>query len=162
MTSLPTDLSGINICSINPAHQLWAFGGEEGDIEFWHPTTKQRIAKLDVSSILRQSPEYSETFDSTGTCEITCVKFADDGLTFSVGVSTGQVLVYDLRRPTPIIIKDHQYGFPIKNIIYHGSGNIVSADTKIVKIWDKNNVNESEGENLDIPHVYLSTPSLSG
>lgn len=128
MNSLNTDLPAVNTCSINPAHQLWAFGGENGKVEFWHPTQRKRIAGLDLT-------HFVENVDSF---EISALEFADDGLIFSVGVSTGQVLMFDLRRPTPLLIKDHQYGYPIKSIKYHDSGNVISADTKIVKFWDKN------------------------
>lgn len=72
--------------------------------------------------------------------QISTVKFKDDGLTFGVGTSTGQVLLYDLRNSKPFLVKDHQYGYPIKNIIYHKSQNIISADTKIVKIWNETTV----------------------
>jgi ribosome biogenesis protein ENP2 len=75
-----------------------------------------------------------------GTPEITSLEFAQDGLQFAVGTTSGHVLLYDLRRPTPLLIKDHQYGFPIKNITFHSSERVISSDSKIVKIWDKNNV----------------------
>lgn len=35
-------------------------------------------------------------------------------------------------------MKDHQYGFPIKSLIYHSSGNVISSDAKICKMWNKN------------------------
>lgn len=107
-------------------------------LEFWHPTVRKRLSSLDVAGVLSRMPEYTE---STRGASVTSIKFADDGLNFAVGMSSGQVLLYDLRRPTPTMIKDHQYGFPIKSISYHDSGNVISADTKIVKIWDKHNVN---------------------
>ena len=79
--------------------------------------------------------------------EITTLKFHNDGLSMAVGTKTGQVLIYDLRGSRPLLIKDHQYGcnilffniiVPIKSTTFHDSGNVVSADTKIVKLWDKN------------------------
>ncbi|KAJ3228096.1 Nucleolar protein 10 [Clydaea vesicula] len=137
LNPIPTDLNGVNVCEINPAHQLWSFGGEDGVLEFWHPTQRNRIAKLDVKGLLEKSQDYNQLLNSS--IEISSMKFADNGLTFAVGMSTGQILLYDLRRPTPVMIKDHQYGYPIKSLSYHNSGNIISADSKIVKIWDKNN-----------------------
>jgi hypothetical protein len=47
-----------------------------------------------------------------------------------------------------MLTKDHQYGFPIKDIKFHASGNVVSSDTKIIKIWNKNNVS-------DINHIFF-------
>jgi hypothetical protein len=73
--------------------------------------------------------------------QCTSMAFDTDGLTFMVGTLTGQVVMYDLRRPTPLLVKDHQYGYPIKSLQFHTSGNVLSTDTKICKIWDKNTGN---------------------
>jgi len=74
------------------------------------------------------------------TPEISALRFAQDGLTLAVGTSTGHVLLYDLRNPIPRIVKDHQYGYPIKSIHFHDvSEQVVSADTKSVKIWSRKN-----------------------
>ena len=71
---------------------------------------------------------------------MTAIEFADDGLTYAVGTAGGQVAIYDIRSPIPRLTKDHQYGTPIKRINFHSSGNIISADQKIIKIWDRNSV----------------------
>ncbi|KAI9094365.1 WD40-repeat-containing domain protein [Phlyctochytrium arcticum] len=134
MTSLQTSCSAINTIHINPANQLWGFGGDDGRLEFWHPTEKKCIGQLDVGAAVVKSlgPGALDAFP-----EITALKFSDDGLSFAVGTATGQVLVYDLRSATPMVVKDHQYGFPIKSLNIHSTGNIISADTKIIKIWNK-------------------------
>lgn len=106
-------------------------------MEFWHPRERRKIGSLDVGSVVLRSVE-SGLIDTMP--EITSLSFGPDGLHFSVGTSTGQVLLYDLRRHTPLLIKDHQYGFPIKNVTFHSSGQMISSDTKIIKIWDKNTV----------------------
>eukprot|EP00842_Homolaphlyctis_polyrhiza_P000304 jgi/Hompol1/1274/HPOL_001151-RA len=134
LSSLQTGLTMINSCTINPAHQLFAFGGTDGHIEFWDPRDRQRISMLDASASIVKSMD-SSLLDSVP--EISVLKFAADGLTLAVGSSTGQVVLYDLRRPTPLIVKDHQYGFAIKNIAFHQSGNILSADSKVVRIWNR-------------------------
>ena len=52
-----------------------------------------------------------------------------------------QVLLYDLRSDKPLLMKDHQYGLPIKCIDFHDSqGLVLSTDSKICKIWERNNV----------------------
>lgn len=121
--------------SINSANQLFGFGGVDGVVEFWHPRQRKKLGSIDVSSALLR---FSDTIESP--IEITALTFANDGLHFSVGTSSGHVLNYDLRRPTPLLIKDHQYGFPIKDICYHSSEKILSSDTKIVKIWNRDDV----------------------
>ncbi|KAG4093965.1 WD40 repeat-like protein [Neocallimastix lanati (nom. inval.)] len=133
MKSLFTSLPAINTLDINPAHQLFAFGGEDGNIEFWDPRDKTCITTLNPIINILQNPMI--TLESTP--QVSTVKYKNDGLTFGVGTSTGQVLLYDLRNSKPFLVKDHQYGYPIKNIIYHKSQNVISADTKIVKIWNE-------------------------
>ena len=106
-------------------------------VEFWHPRQRNRIGAIDVSSVLMKSNDFSNL---DASIEVTALTFSDDGLHFCVGTSTGHVLKYDLRRPTPLLIKDHQYGFPIKKISFHSSEKILSCDTKIIKIWNEEDV----------------------
>ncbi|KAI9024086.1 WD40-repeat-containing domain protein [Hyaloraphidium curvatum] len=128
-----TDLPAINVCAINPTHQLFGFGGSGAVLEFWDPRSRSRAASLPLS---RQSLHIDPMAD--GDLEITALSFAMDGLTMGVGTSAGHVLLYDLRNPNPRLVKDHQYGTPIKNITFHpSSGNVVSADTKIIKLWNQ-------------------------
>ena len=122
---------------INPAHQLFGFGGEDGRVEFWHPRERKRIGVLNIAAAVAATIG-SDALDSFP--EISAIKFANDGLTVAVGTSTGQVLTYDLRGSSPVVVKDHQYGFPIKSLDFHSTGNVISADTKIVKIWNKEDV----------------------
>jgi hypothetical protein len=70
------------------------------------------------------------------SCEISSLKFDTDGVTLGVGTSTGHCLLYDLRASQPLHIKDHQYGEAIKKIHFHGS-KVISADSKIMKIWER-------------------------
>ena len=52
-----------------------------------------------------------------------------------------QVLLYDLRSTKPLLVKDHQYGLPIKSIAFQDKLDVVlSADSKILKIWDRETV----------------------
>ncbi|KAJ1561749.1 Nucleolar protein 10 [Nowakowskiella sp. JEL0078] len=134
LNSLVTDSPTNNVCKINPAHQLWGFGGSNGTVEFWHPSTRNRIGKLDIAASLLKSQYSTESFDEFP--EITSICFAEDGLHCAFGTLTGHVLLYDMRSTNPLMIKDHQYGFPIKNIMYHSSGKLISTDTRVVKIWN--------------------------
>ncbi|GAB5570057.1 nucleolar protein 10 [Prionailurus iriomotensis] len=82
---------------------------------------------------------------ATGTIErinslptISALKF-NGALTMAVGTSTGQVLLYDLRSDKPLLVKDHQYGLPIKSLHFQDSLDLIlSADSRIVKMWNKN------------------------
>ncbi|CAF3083150.1 unnamed protein product [Rotaria sp. Silwood2] len=75
---------------------------------------------------------------------ISCIKFKD-ALNVCVGMSTGQILLFDIRSNKPYFIKDHNYNLPIKRIDFHTQNNdyILSIDKKICKIW-----NQHTGKNL--------------
>ena len=115
------------------------FGGEDGRMEFWDPRVKSRIGQLNVGESIAQTVASLDEFP-----EITSLDCLHDGITFATGTKTGHVSLYDLRKPEPLLIKDHQYGFPIKSITFHSSGNVISADSKIVKIWNRENVNNHQ------------------
>ena len=52
-----------------------------------------------------------------------------------------QVLLYDLRSTKPLLVKDHQYGLPINSIAFQDKLDVVlSSDSKILKIWDRETV----------------------
>lgn len=144
LNSLVTDVdgssgSGVNCGEINPAHLLYGCGTDSGTVEFWDLRVRGRVGIL--------APSLPESVMSN-SLSISAMKFRDDGLTMAVGTSTGHVLMYDLRSNVPLFVKDHQYGFPIKSLSFHegtqgedGRSKVVSADCKIVKIWDRENGN---------------------
>jgi ribosome biogenesis protein ENP2 len=76
----------------------------------------------------------------SGVPAVTALSF-QDGLTMGVGMSTGQVLLYDVRSNKPFLIKDHNYDLPIKKIVFHNSSrNVLSQDSRILKIWEQDSV----------------------
>lgn len=125
---------GIGVGSVNAAaiaedsHNLLAFGTSIGTVEFWDSRSKSRVALL------------------TGhDGEVTSLDFSSNGLSLATGSSTGMIQLFDMRRPTPLLKKDHGYGFPVKKLIHMTTSSqekkILSADKKIIKIWD-----ETDGE----------------
>ncbi|KAF8937278.1 hypothetical protein BGZ58_003008 [Dissophora ornata] len=144
LNSLVTDVdpaggNGVNCGEINPAHMLYGCGTDAGTVEFWDLRVRGRVGIL--------APSLPENVLSS-SLSISSMKFRDDGLTMAVGTSTGHVLMYDLRSNVPLYVKDHQYGFPIKSLTFHegtqgddGRSKVVSADCKIIKIWDRENGN---------------------
>ncbi|CAO3648979.1 unnamed protein product [Mucor hiemalis] len=134
---------GVNCVEINPAHQLFGLGTSKGTVELWDPRSKSRVGLL---SNLEVPAAYGR--DDNTALEVSALKFRSDGLTMGVGTTTGHTLLYDLRSTVPTIVKDHQYGFPIKTIHFHkglagandsenGGDKVIVADCKIVKIWDR-------------------------
>ncbi|KAM3566403.1 hypothetical protein ARSEF4850_000639 [Beauveria asiatica] len=125
---------GIHVGSVNVAaiaersHNLLAFGTSIGTVEFWDPRSKSRVALL---------------ADHDG--EVTALDFNESGLSLATGSSTGMVQLFDLRRPTPMLKKDHGYGFPVQNLKHMTTSSqekkVMSADKRIIKIWD-----EKDGE----------------
>ena len=72
-----------------------------------------------------------------------------DGLTLGVGTSSGHVLLYDLRSPRPLLVKEHANELPITKVAFHsGDGTaqperrVLSTDAKVIKIWNR------DGQNL--------------
>ncbi|KAL1918913.1 uncharacterized protein VTP21DRAFT_2294 [Calcarisporiella thermophila] len=131
LNPIQTDATAINAIDINPAHQLFSFGTADGTVEFWDPRSRSRVGLLPPRS-------------GEGGFEISALKSRNDGLSLAVGTSTGLTMLYDLRTANPWIVKDHQYGYPIKNIHWldsleggDGGDKVVVADCKIIKIWDR-------------------------
>uniref|UniRef100_A0A8C1QN38 Nucleolar protein 10 n=1 Tax=Cyprinus carpio TaxID=7962 RepID=A0A8C1QN38_CYPCA len=134
LNSLQTDAAEINVCDINPVHQLFAAGTLEGRVDCWDPRVRSRVAVLDcaLSSI-------TDGTEVEGLPSVSALKF-NGSLGMAVGTSTGQVLVYDLRSSRPLLVKDHYYGLPIKSLHFHDQLDLVlSADSKIIKMWNKDN-----------------------
>ncbi|CAL7942770.1 unnamed protein product [Xylocopa violacea] len=132
LQSFLTETSSINKCEINPVHHLVVVGTEEGKIEAWDPRVRNKVGTLDCAL---HCVGQENKFDTVPA--VTSLKF-QGGLTFGVGTSTGQILLYDIRSSTPFLIKDHMYGLPIKNIEFHQKMDMVySMDSSIVKIWER-------------------------
>lgn len=123
---------GIGVGSVNTAaiaedsHNLQAFGTSIGTVEFWDPRSKSRAALL-----------------AGHEGEVTALDFSSSGLSLVTGSSTGMMQVFDMRRPVPMLKKDHGYGFPVKKLIHMTTASqerkILSADKRIIKIWDEAN-----------------------
>ncbi|OLY85377.1 Ribosome biogenesis protein enp2-like protein [Smittium mucronatum] len=134
--------NGVNSCVVNPAHQLFAFGTESGTVEFWDPRSKSRIGILEQYS--------DQNSSSSSSYEVTALSYRNDGLSLAVGTSSGLSMVYDLRLASPSIVKDQQYGLPIKklswiepSLVNASSDNVdgdyarvMSVDSKSAKIWN--------------------------
>lgn len=77
---------------------------------------------------------------SNGVPAVSALKF-NGALQLGVGMSSGHVLLYDIRSSKPLLVKDHMNEIPIKCIEFHKQMNYVySMDANVVKIWDNNTV----------------------
>ncbi|KAK0192276.1 NUC153 and WD40 repeat-containing nucleolar rRNA processing-related protein [Armillaria mellea] len=130
------EIAGVNVVDVNPAHQLWGFGIDgNGSVHFWDPRSRSCVG------ILRIPTSRLSTQD---VVSVTALASRDDGLTYAVGTSTGHSLLYDIRAARPFGMKDQGYGLPVKSLLWieggsrmAGDGMILSADKKVIKIWDR-------------------------
>jgi ribosome biogenesis protein ENP2 len=132
LAPLELDSEGVNCMDINPAHGLLGFGTDDGTVEFWDPRSRNRVGQLMVGGAGHGA--------GSG---VTAMSFHRNGLNVAVGTYEGDTLLFDLRGREPTLTKDQGYGFAIRNIHYIDtasvSGKILTADKRIVKIWDVNN-----------------------
>ena len=85
----------------------------------------------------------------TPLSSLTVVKFSEtDPFKVAVGTDTGCVALYDLRRPEPVIVKDHNFGLPIRNLFFLES----SADPS-----SSSSYSFSAAEQLDSSHYLLGS-----
>lgn len=147
------DIAGVNVVDVNPAHQLLSFGVEgNGSVEMWDPRSRSRVGilRLPKSQLLAAGPSLSHGAEGPGssrTLSVTALCSRVDGLSYAVGTSSGHTLLYDIRSPRPYAMKDQGYGLPVKNVSWieggsrmAGDGMVLSADKKVIKIWDRNSV----------------------
>ncbi len=137
-TSLRTNTnSELNCCEFNSVHELFTAGTTDGLVECWDP----RCSPAKPIGILNCNLD--TLFDgnnNTQKCAITTLKYRD-GLNLAVGTSTGHILLYDIRSSKPLLVKDHRYELPIKDIQWHKENDLVlSIDKRSCKIWDRNTV----------------------
>ncbi|KAG1840827.1 WD40-repeat-containing domain protein [Suillus subalutaceus] len=144
------NVQGVNCIDINPAHNLLAFGVEgNGTVQFWDLRSRSSVGVLRVPTNRLSSHTARSTMpgvDDTDALSIgiTALASRSDGLSYVVGTSTGHTLLYDIRSTRPFALKDQGYGLPIRNLTWiegsrlAGDGMVLSADKKVVKIWDRN------------------------
>ncbi|KAF7970981.1 hypothetical protein HWV62_22473 [Athelia sp. TMB] len=145
------EITGINTIDINPAHQLFAFGIEgNGTLQFWDPRSRSSVGilKLPRSRLLPTAPTATVSLpgiNDAASLSVSAIASRADGLSYAIGTSTGHTLLYDIRAARPFAIKDQGYGLPVKNVCWieggsrmAGDGMVMSADKKVIKIWDRN------------------------
>ena len=111
----------INTLVYNKHLNMVMNGGSDGLLELWDYRQREKIAGIRFLN------------------SISCLSINDDApLKYAVGSSNGLVSIFDLRYEKSMIDFQHQYHEPIKSIIFHDSSrNILSADKKILKIFNQ-------------------------
>ncbi|KAJ7234644.1 hypothetical protein B0H12DRAFT_1204736 [Mycena haematopus] len=136
------EILGVNTIDINPAHQLLTFGLDgTGSAQFWDHRSRTSVGVLR----LPRSRLISPGAGGDTSLSVTAISSRADGLSYAIGTSTGHTLLYDIRAAQPFALKDQGYGLPVKNVAWieggsrmAGDGMVLSADRKVIKIWDRN------------------------
>lgn len=139
---------GGNCISISPMHALTALGGDDGIVRFWDNRAPQGSAQDDMNLNpfctldVKSSTDGYGFYDANSMLsyenphEVTALAFNHTGMLLAAGTKGGNVALYDVRSSKPLHVKEHQYGLPIHTLRFHsGSGTILSADPKLVKVW---------------------------
>jgi hypothetical protein len=173
--NLGADVVGVNTVDVNPVHQLLAFGLDgEGTVQFWDPRSRSSVGTLRLPHTrLTGSTSSARPFlpgiddeNTKPSLSISALASRSDGLSYAVGTSTGHTLLYDIRSTRPFATKDQGYGLPVKSLTWidggsrmAGDGMVMSADKKVVKIWDRNSVGQT-GFLICYPHdlTYIISP----
>lgn len=145
------NILGVNCIDINPAHNLLAFGVDgNGTVQFWDLRSRSSVGVLRLPSSRLVLPTARHTVPGTEDATslgVTALSSRSDGLSYAVGTSTGHTLLYDIRSPKHFALKDQGYGLPVRNLTWieggsrlTGDGMVLSADKKVIKIWDRNSV----------------------
>jgi ribosome biogenesis protein ENP2 len=150
---MESEVEGVNCLDVNPRHGLWSFGldGGGGVVEFWDPRSRSALTRLTLpaSSLLPALSGESLYGDKQKLSITSLMSHPTDGLSLAVGTSSGHTLLYDLRSSTPFAVKDQGYGEPVRCVNWlrgggqqEDSNRVVSADSKVIKVWDKNDVSK--------------------
>ena len=117
-----SDCPDLTSISYSNKLNLIATGSSTGIVEFFDPKSKSKVSQIMSKSGL----------------EISKVNYDLTGMRIGVGNVRGKVDIYDLRYPLPLHTLTHHYRLPIHSIKFHPNHKILTADSKIVKIYDDN------------------------
>ena len=155
---------GVNALAVSRVTAIIASGADGGYVCVHDPRSCALASRLLITGAATARlppppPEGADDADpdfasfSDGTA-VTALAFDDGGLSLAAGTGDGRILVFDLRRAAPTLVKRHQYGTPITKLLFHrrdaaaamgggGGGDealLLSADRKVVKVWSKETV----------------------
>ncbi|KAL0225700.1 hypothetical protein P9112_013024 [Eukaryota sp. TZLM1-RC] len=123
MSPITTTSNALNVVKVFPAHQLILTGSEDGFVHGFDPRDHSKLNSLCV--------EPNE--------EISSMACHSDGIHLSVGTSTGNVYLYDLRSRNYIFKKDMRYDCAIHSVGFYKDYTI-AADINVVRLYDKTGV----------------------
>ena len=135
------EMSASGTCiAVDRTQPLASLGCDDGIVRFWDnraPDSLRPFLKLDVQSATKGYGYSDELFMANrNPGEITSIVHDPSGMYMAAGTAGGLVALYDVRSSRPLHIKEHKHGLPIHTVRFHsGSGSVLSADEKLVKVW---------------------------
>jgi ribosome biogenesis protein ENP2 len=106
--------------------------------------------RLPAARLLPANVSLLPGVDEKPGISVTAISSRSDGLSYAIGTSTGHTLLYDIRSAQPFATKDQGYGLPVKKVAWIDGGHnmthdalILSADKKVLKLWDREKVRGS-------------------
>ena len=131
--------SSSSCIAVAPSQPLAAVGCDDGVVRFWDNRTPDSLLKpflqLDVRRATAGRGFADESLSYINTKEITSLAFDPNGLYMACGTAGGLATVYDVRSSRPLFVQEHKNGTSIVAMKFHASGNILSMDEKLVKVW---------------------------
>ena len=124
--------------AVAPSQPLAAVGCDDGVVRFWDSRSPEMIKpflQLDVHSATAGRGFADESLGHVNLKEITSIAHDPNGLYMACGTAGGLAAVYDIRSSRPLYVQEHKNGTPILAMKFHASGNILSMDEKLVKVW---------------------------
>ena len=116
---------------------------ESGTVELWDTRNKKCTAAMNLSNE-----------------ELTAFEFGPDGLNMLTGTNDGIVYLHDLRMIKPLMKKEHPYEVGIHAVHFHSNNNIITADPKMIKIWNNGASNNSNAGAANSTTVSMGKASL--
>lgn len=191
LAPIETELEFINTGKVSSSLPLLLLGGDRGKIELWDLRDKLMAASLMINDTTKcndndigstnldyKGQGEGSKFDwfnatSSGFDSVTTSAFSKDGLRFSLGLSNGNVVIYDVRSSKPLQVKSHRSDLPIMDLHYtycndFGRDVLVTADRQSIKIWNELSENTDGGTGLlatinsDFPISSICTYPASG
>ncbi|KAF7457348.1 Nucleolar protein 10 [Cryptosporidium felis] len=157
LSPLETGLEYINTGKVSSSLPLLLLGGSLGKVELWDLRDKRMAGSMQIDSSLASGKgtacdgredgklggagDKLDWYSGSSGESVTSSAFSRDGLRFSLGLSGGTVVVYDVRSSKPLRVKSHRNDLPIMDLHYtysqdFGGDVLVTADRQTIKIWD--------------------------
>lgn len=131
ITPLPSRSTAINVCGYTPKHGLFSCAGADGFIECFDMRIPNSLSYMDVATSIGAPGE-----------QLTALRYDDSGTYLAIGTSKGQIVIYDLLSPHPLIINGHMHKTAIIDIKFQESVyddisalKVISSDAETSRIW---------------------------